>query len=93
MTKMEGFISLGYQQARKFAVLTGFLHLCSYSNRPAPVAFQKPQKSFAVAILALKGQKRGDLIVLNTPRERKWPDSSVKEYQRKDETLIKLKSI
>ena len=35
----------------------------------------------------------GDLTVSNTPRERKWPDSSVKEYQRKDEALIKLNNI
>ena len=41
----------------------------------------------------MKGQKTGDLTVSNTSREGKWPDSSVKEYQRKDETLIKLKSI
>ena len=33
------------------------------------------------------------MTVSNTSRERKWPDSTVKEYQRKDETSIKLKSI
>ena len=41
----------------------------------------------------MKGQKRGDLTVSNTPRERKWPISSVKEYHRKYESQIKLKSI
>ena len=33
------------------------------------------------------------MTVSNMSRERKWPDSTVKEYQRKDEASIKLKSI
>ena len=41
----------------------------------------------------MKGQKKGDLTVSYTARERKRPDSIVKEYQRKDEALIKSKSI
>ena len=41
----------------------------------------------------MKGKKRGDLTVSSTSRERKWPDSTVKEYQRKDKARIKLKSI
>ena len=41
----------------------------------------------------MKGQKRGDLTVSSISRERKWPDSTVKEYQRKDKAQIKLKSI
>ena len=35
----------------------------------------------------------GDLTVSSISRERKWPNSSVKEYQRKDKAQIKLKSI
>ena len=41
----------------------------------------------------MKGQKRGDLTVSNASRERKWPDLSVKEYQRKDKAQIQSKSI
>ena len=41
----------------------------------------------------MKGQKRGDLTVSSISRERKWPDSSVKEYQRKDKAQIQLKNI
>ena len=33
------------------------------------------------------------MTVSNTSTEIKWLDSSVKEYQRKDEALIKLKNI
>ena len=41
----------------------------------------------------MKGQKGGDLTVSSISRERNWPESTVKEYQRKDEAQIKLKSI
>ena len=33
------------------------------------------------------------MTVSSISRERKWLDSSVKEYQRKDKAQIKLKSI
>ena len=90
---MEGLSWLGYLQNPKIRNLTGFLHLYSYSSRPALISFQRPRKAFAVVIFALKGQKSGDLTVSSISRETKWLDLTVKEYQRKYKAQIKLKSI
>lgn len=51
----------------------------------------KATESICSSYFALKGQKRGDLTLASISRERKWPDSSIKEYQRKEKAQMHAK--
>ena len=90
---MEGFLGLGYLQNPKIRGRQQDFFMYVHIQSVSADSILEATKSICSNYFSLKGQKRGDLTVSNMLRERKWPDASVKEYQRKDEARIKLKSI